>query len=178
MKSSTSTKDFEQKYYRLKAAVKRSNRRTKFNLESQNNAVTSLKKLLIEERRRSLDLKFELDIKNGQLKLNALPPFERLVEIVRINFIMITGSEIPEDYYKMRSRKREIATARQMFMYIADKYYNTTLQKIGLFCGGRDHSTVSNAKKVVGDFMFNPNERQVILLHDAVLKALGYDEAQ
>lgn len=40
------------------------------------------------------------------------------------------------------SRKSGIVTARQMVMFLADKYTTMTANKIGLYMGGRTHSTV------------------------------------
>lgn len=41
-----------------------------------------------------------------------------------------------------RSRKREYVTARQVSMYLAQKYTNMPAARIGRLVGGRDHSTV------------------------------------
>jgi len=40
------------------------------------------------------------------------------------------------------SRKKEISQARQMLMFIAKKYFDRTLEKIGDYFGGRNHATV------------------------------------
>jgi chromosomal replication initiator protein len=41
-----------------------------------------------------------------------------------------------------RSRRKEVALARQMAMYLAREETNTSLPKIGQALGGRDHTTV------------------------------------
>ncbi|UCC90047.1 MAG: chromosomal replication initiator protein DnaA [Anaerolineales bacterium] len=41
-----------------------------------------------------------------------------------------------------RSRRKEVALARQMVMYLAREEMNTSLPKIGQALGGRDHTTV------------------------------------
>ena len=52
------------------------------------------------------------------------------------------------------SRKRELATCRQIFCYIARfNMPNVTLKQIGDFLGGRDHSTVIHSIRVAEDFM-------------------------
>lgn len=43
---------------------------------------------------------------------------------------------------KSESRKKEISQARQMLMFIAKKYFDRTLEKIGDYFGGRNHATV------------------------------------
>lgn len=40
------------------------------------------------------------------------------------------------------SRKRAVSLARQMLMYIAKEQYNWTLEKIGDYFGGKNHSSV------------------------------------
>jgi chromosomal replication initiator protein len=41
-----------------------------------------------------------------------------------------------------KSRKRELVTARQVSMYLAQKYTKMPASRIGKLVGGRDHSTV------------------------------------
>ena len=41
-----------------------------------------------------------------------------------------------------KSRKRDLVTARQVSMYLAQKYTRMTAGRIGKLIGGRDHSTV------------------------------------
>jgi chromosomal replication initiator protein len=41
-----------------------------------------------------------------------------------------------------RSRKREFVVARQVSMYLAQKYTKMPASRIGKLVGGRDHSTV------------------------------------
>ena len=41
-----------------------------------------------------------------------------------------------------RSRKRDIVTARQVSVYLAQKYTKMPSSRIGRLIGGRDHSTV------------------------------------
>ena len=48
-----------------------------------------------------------------------------------------------------KSRKRQIATARQIAMYLSHQKTNTPLKTIGQKFGGRDHSTVIHANKTV-----------------------------
>lgn len=68
-------------------------------------------------------------------------------------------SEIQEavcDYYNLelkdiqtKSRKREVAQARQVAMYLARKYTKKSLAVIGSEIGNRDHATVLHACKTV-----------------------------
>ena len=58
------------------------------------------------------------------------------------------------DYYKVpvnnireKNRLKEVAHCRQVAMYISKKITNNSLKTIGLYFGGRDHSTVIHAIK-------------------------------
>ena len=58
-----------------------------------------------------------------------------------------------------RSRKREYVEARQLAMYLADKYTKMPASRIGKLMGGRDHSTVIHscskvAKRLTVDKLF------------------------
>jgi len=66
--------------------------------------------------------------------------------------------ETVADYYRLsvddllsRSRKREIAAARQTAMYLCRELTNESYASIGSRFGGRDHSTVIHANKKVSD---------------------------
>ncbi len=63
---------------------------------------------------------------------------------------VITGKyNINLDTLVGKSRKKEIAEARMTAMYLARKYTDLSLKSIGLYFGGRDHSTVVHACKWV-----------------------------
>ena len=64
------------------------------------------------------------------------------------------------DYYNMdvkllqaKTRKREIVQARQISMYLAKKYTDCSLAKIGSMLGKKDHATVLHACKTISDLM-------------------------
>jgi len=75
--------------------------------------------------------------------------------------------KIVSDYYnissnqmKGKSRKKEIALARQVAMYLSKELTGSSYKTIGLYFGGRDHSTVIHAvntidKEVNKSFEFN-----------------------
>lgn len=52
---------------------------------------------------------------------------------------------------KSKSRKKEVTHARHVSMYISRKMVNSTLDEIGKFYGGRDHSSVLHAEKNIID---------------------------
>ncbi len=74
---------------------------------------------------------------------------------------VITGKyNINLDTLVGKSRKKEIAEARMTAMYLARKYTSLSLKSIGLYFGGRDHSTVVHACKWVEDKLEKSEEFQ------------------
>ncbi len=68
--------------------------------------------------------------------------------------------EIVADYYNLtceqiasKSRKQEIALARQMAMYLAKKYTQCSLKTIGSYFGNRDHSTVLHSCQTIEGYI-------------------------
>jgi len=58
-------------------------------------------------------------------------------------------SNVPEKEIVGKSRKMEIAEARQISMYLCRKIIGTSLNNIGVYFGGRDHTTVMHAVKTI-----------------------------
>jgi chromosomal replication initiator protein len=58
-------------------------------------------------------------------------------------------SNVPEKDIVGKSRKMEIAEARQISMYLCRKIIGTSLNNIGVYFGGRDHTTVMHAVKTI-----------------------------
>lgn len=59
---------------------------------------------------------------------------------------------------KTLDRRRATVKARQIAIYIARTRTPLTLQKIGDYFGGRNHSTIMNSIGVVEDLMFTDKE--------------------
>ena len=57
--------------------------------------------------------------------------------------------KIPVDNLREKNRSKEVAHCRQVAMYIAKTQTNYSLKTIGLHFGGRDHSTVIHAIKLI-----------------------------
>ncbi len=66
--------------------------------------------------------------------------------------------KVDEKKIRDKTRKKEIAEARQIAMYLSKMMTNSTLKMIGLHFGGRDHSTVIHAVTEVEN-MVNTNSR-------------------
>lgn len=72
------------------------------------------------------------------------------------NITIETIQKVVCDYFKIsandikgKSRKQEIANARQVAMHFAKQLTSSSLKTIGLYFGGRDHSTVIHACNTV-----------------------------
>ena len=58
-------------------------------------------------------------------------------------------SRVPEKEIVGKSRRMEIAEARQISMYLCRHIIGTSLNNIGVYFGGRDHTTVMHAVKTI-----------------------------
>jgi len=66
--------------------------------------------------------------------------------------------KIHTDSLIARSRKKEVAKARQIAMYLCTELTNNSLQSIGLHFGNRDHSTVIHARNIISkEISTNPD---------------------
>ena len=60
-------------------------------------------------------------------------------------------SRIPEKEIIGKSRKMEFVEARQISMYLCRDIMETSLNNIGVYFGGRDHTTVMHAVKTINE---------------------------
>ncbi len=81
-------------------------------------------------------------------------------------------SNVKEDDIVGKSRKMEIAEARQVSMFLCRDIMGTSLNNIGMFFGGRDHTTVMHALKTV-DKKQNNNDRMKQMI-SSIRKELGF----
>jgi len=70
---------------------------------------------------------------------------QRNISIETIQHVVCSYYDIPDDLLRGKSRKKEIAFARQMAMYLSKEMTHYSLKSIGLHFGGRDHTTVIHA---------------------------------
>lgn len=69
-----------------------------------------------------------------------------------VNLVIKSLNIKKEDLFS-KSRKREVALARQIVMYLAKTYTHESLANIGRFLGNRDHATVSYGYRTVCDLL-------------------------
>ena len=66
----------------------------------------------------------------------------------------------------------EIAEARQLSMYLCRDIIGTSLMNIGVYFGGRDHTTVMHAVKTIDNKKSNNNRMKEIIT--SVKQELGF----
>lgn len=90
----------------------------------------------------------DLDMAKNAL-LNIVRNTEKEITIDFIQQIVSEYFSISVDELKSKTRKKDIAQARQIAMYFSKEYTKEPLKTIGSQFGGRDHSTVVHASKAV-----------------------------
>ena len=75
--------------------------------------------------------------------------FKSAVSIEDIQSITGDVMDVSESDIIGKGRKKEVALARQVAMYLSRELTSSSLKTIGLHFGGRDHSTVVHACKVI-----------------------------
>ncbi len=83
---------------------------------------------------------------------------KRAVSIDHIQAQVAEEFHVPEESLVTKKRTKEIAFPRQVAMYLCRQLTPHSLKTIGLKFGGRDHSTVIHACKLVGDLMKKDEE--------------------
>lgn len=85
---------------------------------------------------------------------------EKIVQTPQSEITVSKISSVVCDYFKIspeqmasKSRKREVAQARQIAMYLSRTLTNTSLSYIGSQIGGRDHATVLHSFNTVNDLL-------------------------
>ena len=80
------------------------------------------------------------------------------ISIDYIQKVVCDYFDIPVDIMKSKTRKREIVQARQLAMYFSKILTKSSLAKIGLHCGNKDHATVLHACKKIKELRDFNNE--------------------
>lgn len=82
---------------------------------------------------------------------------------------------IPEDMLRAKTRKKEIVEARQICMFLTKEILGSSLKTIGLHFGGRDHSTVIYACRLVEETMgTNPKIKDDVETMKRKIELAGY----
>jgi len=91
-----------------------------------------------------------LDLAKSVLK-DIVTSKRKDITIEEIQRVVCQHYNIPEDILRGKSRKKEIAFARQMAMYLSKEITRYSLKSIGLHFGGRDHTTVIHAIRTIDE---------------------------
>ena len=83
----------------------------------------------------------------------VVAPANNVISVEKIRDMVCNYFALPLESFMSKTRKREIATARQVAMYLSKQYTKSSLSAIGKLIGGRDHATVLHACGVVNDLM-------------------------
>ncbi len=79
------------------------------------------------------------------------------ISVDLITKMVCESLKIDENKVRDKTRKAEIALARQISMYLSKELTKNSLKNIGLYFGGRDHSTVIHACTTVRGLMESDN---------------------
>ncbi len=90
---------------------------------------------------------------------------QKHITIEEIQKIVSEYYHIPDDLLRAKTRKKEVAIARQIAMFLAKKHTKHSLKTIGLHFGGRDHSTVIHAVNTIEEFAKTDKEIQEDLVN-------------
>lgn len=89
----------------------------------------------------------------------------------RIVSVVCEHMNISENDIKSKKRSQDIATARQIIMYLLRKYTLLSLKSVGNTVGGRDHTTVMNGcKRVEENYNKDESFKNTI---DTIIKKLN-----
>jgi chromosomal replication initiator protein len=80
---------------------------------------------------------------------NFVKSVTKEISIETIQKVICEHLDIPVDKLKAKTRKREVVQARQLSMFFAKEFTNSSLKSIGGYFGGRDHSTVIHSCQAV-----------------------------
>jgi chromosomal replication initiator protein len=75
------------------------------------------------------------------------------ISIEFITKVVCESMNVEEDKVRDKNRRKEVALARQIAMYLSKELTKSSLKTIGLHFGGRDHSTVIYAYNSIEDLI-------------------------
>jgi chromosomal replication initiator protein len=117
----------------------------------------ALIKLIAYSSLKNIDI--NLDLAKIVLK-DVLTSKKKDISIEEIQRVVCEYFHIPDDLLRGKSRKQEIAFARQVAMYLTKEMTRYSLKSIGLHFGGRDHTTVIHAVNTIQSLLKTGDNRQ------------------
>jgi len=95
--------------------------------------------------------KYDMDVARSALG-DIVPPSERIVTIQQIIDAVIRFFNVRLSDLQSKKRHKSIALPRQVCMYIARTRTRYSLEEIGGYFGGRDHTTVMHAIRTITEY--------------------------
>ena len=88
----------------------------------------------------------EIDLELAKKSVQEISTSRKItISVDLITKIVCEEMNIDENKVRDKTRKQEIVIARQLAMYLAKELTRISLKNVGLYFGGRDHSTVIHA---------------------------------
>jgi len=78
---------------------------------------------------------------------------DKEISVENIKALVAAQFEVSVEKIQSKTRMRNVVMARQLSMYLAKNYTNSSLKMIGDSFGGRDHSTVIHSLKAIQDMI-------------------------
>lgn len=129
----------------------------------------ALIKLLAFSSLKGLDI--DLDLTKTVLK-DIVKNKIRDITIEDIQRVVCQYFDIPEDLLRGKGRKKEVAFARQIAMFLSKELTLYSLKSIGLHFGGRDHTTVIHAIRTVNELINGKTNKKIIDIIDILKKKI------
>jgi len=118
----------------------------------------ALIKMLAFSSLKGLDI--DLDLTKTVLK-DIVKNKKRDITIEDIQRVVCQYFGIPEDLLRGKGRKKEIAFARQIAMFLSKEMTLYSLKSIGLHFGGRDHTTVIHAIRTIDHHLKDSTNKKI-----------------
>lgn len=110
-----------------------------------------------------VNIDINMDIAKQELQNMITPDKPREVTPQLIIEVVAEHFNISVDQMISKNRSSEIAKPRQIAMFLCKNIIDTSLDVIGSFLGGRDHSTIIHGiKKITEEYQHNTNTRSLI----------------
>ena len=106
----------------------------------------------------SLELAQKVLIRSSEQELRSVD-FDRIIKVITKHY------SYKLDELRSKNRNKQLAFVRQLAMFMMKKFTDKSLREIGIFLGGRDHSTVLHAiDKVEKNILDQPELQEKIRL--------------
>lgn len=135
--------------------------------ELEGTLISLIAKITFDKRELSLELVKEV-VDGIAKRVNEPLTIDHIKELVA-NYYNMTP-----DILASKSRKHEIALARQLSMYLAKRLTQSSLKTIGSHFGNRDHSTVLHSCQTIENYI--ETDKAVRSAHEYLLRKLKGDD--